>query len=155
MTAHMQDEASVHEHRVKMFGLIEKLLSLDLVIPHELSTDIILLSFPSSFDNFVVNFNMNKLEAILEELVNMLENYEATMKKEKSFFLVGTSSGSKKGPKIKEKKRSAPMKKIKPHKKARPSKPNQLQHISFHCNKPGHWRHNCKDYLSQKHSGKG
>ncbi|XP_042448896.1 uncharacterized protein LOC122033802 [Zingiber officinale] len=66
----MQDGVSVHEHGVKMIGLIEKLLSLDLVIPHELLTNIILLSLPSSFDNFVVNFNMNKLEATLEELVN-------------------------------------------------------------------------------------
>ncbi|KAG6483624.1 hypothetical protein ZIOFF_060276 [Zingiber officinale] len=66
MTARMRDGASVHEHGVKMIGLIEKLLSLDLVIPHELSTDFILLSLPSSFDNFVVNFNMNKLEATLK-----------------------------------------------------------------------------------------
>ncbi|KAG6527951.1 hypothetical protein ZIOFF_010086 [Zingiber officinale] len=123
----MRDGASVHEHGVKMIGLIEKLLSLDLVIPHELSIDIILLSLPSSFDNFVVNFNMNKLEATLEELFNMLANYEATMKKEKSVFLVGSSSGSKKGPKKKGKKRSAPMKKIKANKKLRPTKPNQSE----------------------------
>ncbi|KAG6527281.1 hypothetical protein ZIOFF_009378 [Zingiber officinale] len=86
MIAHMRDEALVHENEVKMIGLIEKLLSLDLVIPHELLTDIIFLSLLSSFDNFVVNFNMNKLEATLEELVNMLANYEATMKKEKNLF---------------------------------------------------------------------
>ncbi|XP_042452596.1 uncharacterized protein LOC122037204 [Zingiber officinale] len=62
MAARMRDEASVHEYGVKMIGVIEKLLNLDLVIPHELSTDIILMPFPSSFDNFVINFNMNKLE---------------------------------------------------------------------------------------------
>ncbi|KAG6479318.1 hypothetical protein ZIOFF_062781 [Zingiber officinale] len=89
MIAYMRDGASVHEHGVKMIELIEKLLSLDLVIPHELSTDIILLSLPSSFDNFMVNFNMNKLEATLEELVNMLANYEATMKKKKICFPCG------------------------------------------------------------------
>ncbi|KAG6518740.1 hypothetical protein ZIOFF_022221 [Zingiber officinale] len=96
MTARMRDGASVHEHEVKMIELIEKLVTLDLVIPHELSTNIILLSLPSSFDNFVVNFNMNKLEVNLEELVNMLANYEATMKKKKYVFLVSSSSGSKK-----------------------------------------------------------
>ncbi|KAG6510489.1 hypothetical protein ZIOFF_028513 [Zingiber officinale] len=87
ITARMQDGALVHEHGVKMIGLIEKLINLYLVIPHELLVDIILLSLPSSFDNFVLNFNMNKLEATLEELVNMLANYEATMKKEKSISL--------------------------------------------------------------------
>ncbi|KAG6536160.1 hypothetical protein ZIOFF_001209 [Zingiber officinale] len=119
MTSHMQDEALVHKHGVKMIGLIEKLVNLDLVILHELSTDIILLSLPSSFDNFVVNFNINNLEATLEELVNMIVNYEATMKKEKSIFLVDSSSGSKKGPMEKGKKHSAPIKKIMPNKKLR------------------------------------
>ncbi|KAG6468577.1 hypothetical protein ZIOFF_073265 [Zingiber officinale] len=154
MTARMRDGASVHEHGIKMIGLIEKLLSLDLVISHELSTDIILLSLPSSFDNIVVNFNMNKLEATLEKLVNVLANYEATMKNEKSVFLMGSSSGSKKGPKKKGKKRSAPMKNIKPNKKLRPTKPNQSEHVCFHYNKPGHWRCNCKKYLAQKRSDK-
>ncbi|KAG6474241.1 hypothetical protein ZIOFF_068166 [Zingiber officinale] len=137
MITRMRDGASIHEYGVKMIGHIEKLVKLYLVIPHELSTDIILLSLPSSFDNFVVNFNMNKLEATLEELVNMLVNYETTMKKEKYVFLVGSSSRSKKGPKKKEKKRSAPMK-IKPNKKPRPTKLNQSEHVCFHCNKPGH-----------------
>ncbi|KAG6503295.1 hypothetical protein ZIOFF_035606 [Zingiber officinale] len=155
MTARIRDGASVHEHGVKMIGLIEKLLSLDLVIPHKLSTDILLLSLPSSFDNFVVNFNMNKLEATLEELVNMLANYEATMKKEKSVFHVGSSSRSKKESHKKGKKRSAPMKKIKLNKKLRPTKLNQSEHVCFHYNKPRHWRHNCKEYLAQKRSDKG
>ncbi|XP_042408456.1 uncharacterized protein LOC121997857 [Zingiber officinale] len=109
MMARMRDGTSLHEHGVKMIGLIEKLVNLDLVIPYELSTNNILLSLPSSFDNFVVNFNMNKLEATLEKLVNILANYEATMKKKTSVFLVGSSSGSKKGPKKKGKKCSTPM----------------------------------------------
>ncbi|XP_042472435.1 uncharacterized protein LOC122055112 [Zingiber officinale] len=154
MMASMRDGASVHDHGVKMIELIEKLLNLDLVIPHELSTDIILLSLPSSFDNFVVSFNMSKLEATFEELVNMFANYEATMKKEKSIFLVGSSSGSTKGPKKKGKKHFAPMKKIKPNKKTRPTKINQSKHVCFHCNKPGHERCNCKEYLAQKYSSK-
>ncbi|XP_075515492.1 uncharacterized protein LOC142550142 [Primulina tabacum] len=71
----------------------------DLVITDELSTNILLLSLPSSFDGFVVNFNMNKLEANLEELVNMLTSYEASIKKEKYVFFIGSSSGTKKGSK--------------------------------------------------------
>ncbi|KAG6536752.1 hypothetical protein ZIOFF_001820 [Zingiber officinale] len=118
MKACMRDGASIHEHRVKMIGLIEKLVNLDL-------------------------------------LVNMLVNYEGTMEKEKSVFLVGSSSGSKKRPKKKGKKHSAIMKKIKPNKKARPTKSNQSEHVYFHYNKPGHWRRNCKEYLAQKHFGKG
>ncbi|XP_075489574.1 uncharacterized protein LOC142528411 [Primulina tabacum] len=142
-----------------MIELIEKLVGLDLVIPNELSTDILLLSLPSSFDGFVVNFNMNKLEASLEELVNMLTSYEATIKKEKPVFLIGSSSGTKKGPKGKGKKRSRPSKTNKPNKKRvantskGPEKPEKREDVLFHYKKPGHWKRNCKEYLAQKSSG--
>ncbi|XP_073133409.1 uncharacterized protein [Henckelia pumila] len=117
MTTRLRKGASAHEHGVRMIGLIEKLVRLDVVMPAELLTDILLLSLPSSFDGFVVNFNMNKLETILEELVNMLTTYEATIKKEKSVLFVGSSSGTKKGAQSKGKKRSAPPKRNKPNKK--------------------------------------
>ncbi|XP_073014532.1 uncharacterized protein [Primulina eburnea] len=105
--------ADIHLHLKELNALV----GLDLVIPSELSTDILLLSLPASFDGFVVNFNMNKLEATLEELVNMLTNYEATIKKENLVLLVGSSYGTKKGAPNKGKKRSAPSKKNKPNKK--------------------------------------
>ncbi|XP_075482877.1 uncharacterized protein LOC142523116 [Primulina tabacum] len=144
MTSRLREGASVHEHGVRMIGLIEKLVCLDLVFPNELSTDILLLSLPLSFDGFVVNFNMNKLEASLEELVNMLTSYEATIKKEKPVFLIGSSSGTKKGPKGKSKKRSRPSKKNKPNKKRvantskGPEKPEKEEDVCFHCKKSGH-----------------
>ncbi|XP_073037443.1 uncharacterized protein [Primulina eburnea] len=100
MTTRLRDVTSVHEHGVKMIGFVGKLMGLDVVIPSELSTDILLLALPSSFNGFVVNFNMNKLEATLEELVNILTTYEATIKKEKLVLLVGSSSCTKKEPKI-------------------------------------------------------
>ncbi|XP_075475240.1 uncharacterized protein LOC142505983 [Primulina tabacum] len=85
MTTRLRDETFVHEHGVRIIGLIEKLVGLDVVISTELVIDIILMSLLASFDGFVVNFNMNKLETTLEELVNMLTTYETTMKKESMF----------------------------------------------------------------------
>ncbi|XP_075479539.1 uncharacterized protein LOC142520449 [Primulina tabacum] len=118
MTSCLREGASVHEHGVRMIGHIEKLVAMYPVIPNELCTNILLLSLPLSFDGFVVNFNMNKLEVSLIELFNMLTGYEATIKKEKHVFLVGSSSGTKKGPKGREgKKRSGPSMKNKPSKK--------------------------------------
>ncbi|XP_073051280.1 uncharacterized protein [Primulina eburnea] len=122
--------ADIHLHLKELYALV----GLDLVIPSELSIDILLLSFPASFDGFVVNFNMNKLEASLEELVNMLTNYEATIKKEKPVLLVGSLYGTKKGAPNKGKKRSAPPKKNKPKKKPYkkanpgPTKPGKSEH---------------------------
>ncbi|KAG6486899.1 hypothetical protein ZIOFF_055480 [Zingiber officinale] len=105
----------IHIHLQELYGVQTRSVR-HATIKELMTAHIILLSLSSSFDNFVVNFNMNKLEAILEELVDMLANYEATIKKEKSIFLMGSSSRSKKGPKKKGKKRFAPMKKIKPNK---------------------------------------
>ncbi|XP_073061740.1 uncharacterized protein [Primulina eburnea] len=93
----------------------------DLVISNELSTDILLLSLSSSFDDFVVNFNINNLEAGLEEFFNMLTSYEGTIKKEKHVFFMGSSSGKKKGLKGKRKKHFSPSKKNKPSKKEVPN----------------------------------
>ncbi|XP_073290723.1 uncharacterized protein [Primulina huaijiensis] len=117
MTSRLQNAASVHEHGVRMIGLVEKSVGLNLVIPNKLSMDILLLSLSSLFDGFVVKFNMNKLEDSLEELVNMLTSYEATIKKEKHVFLVGSSSRTKKWPKGKGKKHFPPSNKNKPSKK--------------------------------------
>lgn len=79
-------------------------------MPRDLSTDNTILSILHSFDPFMVKFNMNKIEAIFEELVNMFTTFKATIKKEKNVFLVGSSFGSKKMTKGKDKKRSTPTK---------------------------------------------
>ncbi|XP_073121725.1 uncharacterized protein [Henckelia pumila] len=68
ITLRLQDGDSVHEHGARMIGLVEKLVDMDLVLPVELTIDVLLLSLPSSFDFFVVNFNMNKIEPTFEEL---------------------------------------------------------------------------------------
>ncbi|XP_075508081.1 uncharacterized protein LOC142544971 [Primulina tabacum] len=137
---------------------------MDLILPSELTTDVLLLSLPSSFDPFIVNFNMNKLEPSLEELVNMLVTFESTIKKEKLALYVGSSSGTKNDPHGKGKKRSfqrpkksVPLKRqtLGPVVAAAPAKAEKTVDICHHCKKPGHWRRNCREYLAQKGSGKG
>ncbi|XP_073029299.1 uncharacterized protein [Primulina eburnea] len=85
MTTSLRDGASVHDHGMRMIELIEKLAGLDIVLPNKLSTSIQFLSVQASFDGFVVNFNMNNIEASFKELVNILTTYEFTMKKESMF----------------------------------------------------------------------
>ncbi|XP_073138678.1 uncharacterized protein [Henckelia pumila] len=106
-SSRLQNGASVHEHGVKIKSLIEKLETLEVVIPHELALDLILWSLPSSFEPFVTNFTMNKIDCTLEELVNMMKNFESTIKKEKPVFLIGSSSKAKKSSKPKIKKGNA------------------------------------------------
>ncbi|XP_012850984.1 PREDICTED: uncharacterized protein LOC105970697 [Erythranthe guttata] len=61
MSLNMREGTSVQEHALKMISLIEKLANIDVVLPIELTAEILLLSLPSSYESFIVNFNMNKL----------------------------------------------------------------------------------------------
>ncbi|KAL0283214.1 UNVERIFIED_CONTAM: hypothetical protein Sangu_2478300 [Sesamum angustifolium] len=54
--------------------------------------DVILQSLPPSYDPFIVNFNMNGLEKSINELINMLVQYEATIKKSAPSVLIGEAS---------------------------------------------------------------
>lgn len=94
MTLMLQEEALVHEHCLKMMTLLEKLTDLDVVLPRELALDIILLSLPKSYENFIVSLNINKLDPPLKDLANMLKTYESTIKKDKLVLLLDTPSTS-------------------------------------------------------------
>ncbi|XP_042065342.1 uncharacterized protein LOC121808832 [Salvia splendens] len=63
----LRDGSKVSEHVLKMIGLIERLASIGTVLPANVSTNLILQSLPSSFENFIVYFNMNntKVKSVL------------------------------------------------------------------------------------------
>ncbi|KAL0345552.1 UNVERIFIED_CONTAM: hypothetical protein Sradi_4386500 [Sesamum radiatum] len=51
--------------------------------------DVILQSLPPSYDPFIINYNMNRLEKSIHKLINMIVQYEATTHKSASAVLVG------------------------------------------------------------------
>ncbi|XP_061341989.1 uncharacterized protein LOC133288281 [Gastrolobium bilobum] len=111
----MIEGTAVGPHVLKMIGLIEKLASLGFIMDHELSIDLVLQSLPSSFNGFVVNYHMNKVETTLPELLNLLTSAEGAVKKNKTqALLIG---GSKKD---KGKGKSVETDKLKP--KSKPKK---------------------------------
>ncbi|KAK4381044.1 hypothetical protein Sango_3005600 [Sesamum angolense] len=79
--AKMIEGSSVQEHGVKMLSLVEKLEDLKAGLENDTYIDVILQSLPPSYDPFIVNFNMNGLEKSINELINMLVQYDATIKK--------------------------------------------------------------------------
>ena len=81
--ARMTKGTSVHNHVLKMIEWIEKLTGLGMVLEDNLCVDLMLQFLPNSFSQFIMNFNMNKLEVTLPELLNMLREVESTIKKEK------------------------------------------------------------------------
>ncbi|XP_020082582.1 uncharacterized protein LOC109706190 [Ananas comosus] len=78
--ARMFDGQSVNHHCLKMIEDIEELPKLGLRMDADLQTDLILQSLPDSFSQFIMNFQMNKIQCTLSELLNMLVTAEGTIK---------------------------------------------------------------------------
>ncbi|KAL0284272.1 UNVERIFIED_CONTAM: hypothetical protein Sangu_2835600 [Sesamum angustifolium] len=103
----MIEGSFVREHGVMMLSLVNKLkdLYVDLDI-EDTYIDAILHYLPPSFDKFIVNYNMNRLDTILQKVINMLLQYEATIKNSTSSVLVEEASTFKvKGKDVKHSKR--------------------------------------------------
>ena len=96
----MTEGSPIRSHVLHMINLIKKLVCLGFIMDHELSIDLVLQSLPQSYLQFVLNFNMNKLETTLPELANMLTCAEPNLKKDKGHVMVVSKFGSyKKGQK--------------------------------------------------------
>ncbi|XP_021831888.1 uncharacterized protein LOC110771843 [Prunus avium] len=99
--------APVHQHGLKMIRLIEQLESLNSPLDRNLATDIFVASFSDSFSQFVMNYNMGKMEHTRLVLLNMCVTTEKTFKRGGNgtiaVFEKGSTSSAKPGNKGKGK----------------------------------------------------
>ena len=72
----------VQEYVLKMIYFINKLDMIGVEMDGETKVDAILASLPNSFNQLVMNYNMNKMNVTLFELLEMLEEIEDLIKKE-------------------------------------------------------------------------
>ena len=72
----------VQEHVLKKIYFINKVDMIDVELDSETKVDAILASLPNSFNQLVMNYNMNKMNVTLFELLEMLEEIEDLIKKE-------------------------------------------------------------------------
>ena len=95
--ARMVESSSVQAHVLKMIEWIERLAVLGVELPVGMSIDLILQSLLDSFSQFIINFNMNKIQASLLKLPNMLTTADGNLQKEKPqvLFVGGTNKKRK------------------------------------------------------------
>ena len=77
----MVEGGSVSAHVLKMKGYIDHLKKLRFPISPELAIDLILNSLPDSYDQFVMNYNLNNIEKSISELHAMLKTIEQNIKR--------------------------------------------------------------------------
>ena len=131
----MTEGTPVQNHVLKMIEQIEKLTGLGMVLEDNLCVDIVLQSLPDSFSQFIMNFNMNKLEVTLPELLNILREAESTIKKEKPVLYTSETKKKRKAERSFKKGKG----KGKPGKaKVTKKDPAKDKGQCFHCGKDGH-----------------
>lgn len=143
-------------HALKMKSYIDRLEKLGTPMPTLLAVNTILASLPKSYDNFVMNYNMNGWEKTLSELHAMLKSAEQNIPSKDpnpGVLMIKDGRVKKNKPKTsgKGKGKAVARKKIPPPpKKKNPAKDAEC----FHCGKVGHWRRNCPLYQSELKKGK-
>ncbi|XP_078165506.1 uncharacterized protein LOC144560202 [Carex rostrata] len=154
----LAEGSPVSPHVLKMMGYIENLNRLGYPLSKELATDIILQSLPSSYHQFILNFNMNGLEKSMTELHGILKTAEQNLRKPNDVLLVKKKTNFKKKDKRKAKGKGNGKGKGKIQggtlNKGK-SVANVTESQCFYCNKIGHWKRDCKKFKEDNKKGSG
>src|SRR4051812_12632382 len=84
----MEEGSSISEHVLKMSGHANKLQYLGITIPNAFGIHHVLQSLPPSNNNFVMNYNMQRMDKMLPEFFSMLKSMEVEIKKEHQVLMV-------------------------------------------------------------------
>ncbi|KAK4406546.1 hypothetical protein Sango_0661100 [Sesamum angolense] len=92
----LDDVTSILQYMKEVYAIRDRHTSgeahLKVGLDNDTYIDVIFQSPPHSYYPFIINFNLNGLESLINELINMLVQYEATIKKSVLTVLVGEFS---------------------------------------------------------------
>ena len=145
LTTKMAEGSSVREHILKMMSLLNELEILGAVIDKESQVEMVLQTLPDSFQQFRLNYNMNKMDLSLAKLLNELQAAESIIKHQAppAAFMVDKPSSSTSKPKG-DKKKKKPRKV--PGATGGVAKPKGK---CYHCKQPGHFKKQCPGYIAK------
>lgn len=83
LNTRMFEGTPVKDHVIKMMGFINELEILGADMDSQSQIDMILSSLPESFNQYVLNYNMNNLNLSLTELMKSLQGAEELIKSKK------------------------------------------------------------------------
>ncbi|KAK8594308.1 hypothetical protein V6N13_126117 [Hibiscus sabdariffa] len=144
----MSEGAQVGAHVIKMMGYIQTLERLGFALNNELAIDVILQSLPDSFNQFVLNFNMNEFNKTLPQLLGMLRTAESNMKRGGSKSILMVCEAKRKEKKV-AKSKGVGKTKSKGKEALKPKGGVSKDGKCFHCGKTRHWKRNCPMYLEE------
>ncbi|KAK9043188.1 hypothetical protein V6N11_071535 [Hibiscus sabdariffa] len=96
----MSEGSPVGAHFIKMMGYIQTLEKLGFTLNDELAIDVVLQSLPDSFNQFVLNFNMNEIKKTLPQLLGMLRTAKSNKNKNGSKSVLMVRVAKRKGKKV-------------------------------------------------------
>ncbi|XP_047270444.1 uncharacterized protein LOC107872781 [Capsicum annuum] len=112
LTTKMVEGTSVREYVLKMMSLLNELEILGVVIDKESQVEMVLQTLPDSFQQFCLNYNMNKMDSSLAKLLNELQAAKSIIKQQAppAALMVDKLSSSTSKPEGEKKKKKKPCK---------------------------------------------
>ena len=153
MNCRMKAGTPVRDHMILIISHLNEMEIMGAEIDGETQVDMILETLPEMFDNFKLNYSMNKLSYTLPELMKELQTAETLLLKGKRKIgeanyadnkasTSGTKKFKKKGPKKASK--------VEPKDpKGKAPKADKSKDKCHHCGAVGHWKRNCPKYLKE------
>ncbi|KAL8133453.1 hypothetical protein AgCh_008783 [Apium graveolens] len=140
MNTQMAEGTPVRDHVLKMMSRLNEIEILGAELDGETQIDIILMSLSKSFEQFRLNYNMNKRQYSLAELLTELQAAEGLFRQSVQVNVAEKGSSSKpKG--IKKKKKAQTQKAVKAvGVQGGMKKPKGK---CFRCKQSGHWKQDC------------